>query len=344
MQIIKDILSFYKFKKNEHKFKIGFFCESSFIFEYLEPYILKKQKKNKVLIISFEEIDNKSLDKSSVFVFYTKIFRELVFLTLRLKILYSSTPNLNQTIFQKTKTSKCKYIYLQHTPVSMTMIYTEDAFDHFDAIQVISKYQYDEMIEIKLRNNLKIKVFKSKYQFIKKQIDSNQNIKADTDLLIAPSWNSGFYKLNCHIILKDLLDKNNISYKFRPHPMSFKKKEITKKELIDLKIPLDLSNFFNPYKYNFFLSDWSGIFIEYALIIKRKAFLINTPKKMVNEKYLKFKNQPAEITLRNKIGKTFDIDKIENIINDILDIKNNNNNLILTEDISVKKMIYDNFY
>ncbi len=344
MQIIKDILSFYKFKKNEYKFKVGYFCESNFIYEYLEPYILKKLKKSKVLIISFEEIENKSFDKDSVFVFNTKIFRELVFLTLKLKILYSSTPNLNQTIFKKSKLSKCKYIYLQHSPVSMTLIYTSGAFDHFDAIQVISKYQYNEMLEIKFKNNLKIKIFKSKYQFINKQIESYENKKADTDLLIAPSWNSGFYKLSCHIILRDLLNKNNISYKFRPHPMSFNKKEITEKELIDLKIPLDLSSFFNPYKYNFFITDWSGIFIEYALILKRKAYLINTPKKMANEEYLEFKNQPVEINLRNKIGKTFAIEKIENIIIDIIDIKNNNIDLVLPEDSSVKKLIEDNFY
>ena len=32
-------------------------------------------------------------------------------------------------------------------------------------------------------------------------------------------------------------------------------------------------------EYNFLISDWSGIFIEYALIFKRKCYLINTPKK-----------------------------------------------------------------
>ena len=344
MKILKDIFNFYKLKKSENKYNVGYFCESNFIYEYLEPYIEKKQKKIKVLIISFDNIKSNLIDKESVFIFQTKMFREIVFLTLKLKFLYSSTPNLNQTIFRKSKFSKCKYIYLQHTPVSMTLIYSSNAFDHFDAVQTISKYQYNEMKEIVLKNKLKTKIFKSKYQFINKQIKNNKKTLADTDLLIAPSWNSGFYKLNCHVKLKEFLDNYNLSYKLRPHPMSFKKKEITKQNLVDLNIPLDTSNFFNPFKYNFFVTDWSGIFIEYALIFKRKAYLINTPKKMVNKNYLEFKNKPIEISLRNIIGKTFEVDNIKEIAVEIDKLKKKHKSLELSEDDSIKKIIDDNFF
>ena len=122
------------------------------------------------ILISFENIQSDLIDKSNVFVFRTNFFRQLVFLTLKLNVLYSSTPDLNNTIFQRAKFSKCKYIYLHHTPVSLTLIYNPNAFDAFDAVQSVSAYQYKEMKEIISKNKLNTRTFKSKYLFISKQI------------------------------------------------------------------------------------------------------------------------------------------------------------------------------
>ena len=96
----------------------------------------------------------------------------------------------------------------------------------------------------------------------------------------------------------------------------------------------------NLYNYNFLITDWSGAFIEFALLFKRKAFLINTPMKIMNKDYSKYKNQPIEISLRNTLGKTFTIDNIDNLVNHIRSIKKDIN----TEDEEVKKIIDENFY
>ena len=306
----------------------------------MEPHILNKLKKKKIILISFEKINVEYLDNEFIFVFHSNIIRELVFLTLNLKILYSSTPNLNQTIFKKTKFTNCKYIYLQHSPVSLNLIYSNNAFDSFDAIQVLSTFQLKEMKEIKDRNNLKIKIFKSQYLFPQKLKTLKKNQIVNEEILIAPSWNSNFYSTNCHILLKESLDKNNISFKLRPHPMSFKKNEISLDELAKHNIPIDKTSFMNLYNYNFLITDWSGAFIEFALLFKRKAFLINTPMKIINKDYSKYKNQPIEILLRNTLGKTFTIDNIDNLVNHIRSIKKDIN----TEDEEVKKIVDENFY
>ena len=156
---LKDLTSYFRFKIKESDYRIGFFCDNKYILKYLEPYILKKLKREKVLILSFQNIENNLIDKSSIFIFRTNFFRELVFLTLKLKFLYSSTPALDKTIFKRSKFSKCKYIYLHHTPVSLTLIYNLDAFNAFDAVQTISTYQFKEMKEIVSKNNLKTKIF-----------------------------------------------------------------------------------------------------------------------------------------------------------------------------------------
>ena len=121
------------------------------------------------------------------------------------------------------------------------------------------------MKEIIGRHNLKTKIFKSKYLFVKEQIQKKQNSVKKADLLIAPSWNTGFYKLGCHIKLQKSLSGKSISYKFRPHPMSYIKKEISKKELQNLDINVDESEFINYQDYDYFITDWSGLFIEYQI-------------------------------------------------------------------------------
>ena len=340
IKVLKDICCYFKLKTSENSFRIGFFCENNYIFQYLEPYILKKLKREKVLILSFQNIKNNLIDKSSIFIFRTNFFRELVFLTLKLKFLYSSTPDLDKTIFKRSKFSKCKYIYLHHTPVSLTLIYNSDAFNAFDAVQTISTYQFEEMKEIVSKNNLKTKIFKSKYLFINKQIERNRSQIPDTDVLIAPSWNSSFYKLNYHILLKKQLSKNNITYKLRPHPMSLAKGEIAMNDLTKLDIPVDKLTLLNLFKYKFIITDWSGIFIEFALIFKRKAYLINTPKKIVNTNYLNYENQPIEISLRNILGKTYEIHNIQKIIDEIQILKKNR----INEDENVKKILNEEFY
>lgn len=339
--LIKDIVSFINLKKNTKEIRVGFFSENNFIYEYLEPYILNKLKKHKILVISFEDLSKEYLNKKNVFVFKTKLIQELVFLTLKLKYLYSSTPDLGYTIFKRTKFSSCKYIYLSHTPVSMTLIYRPNSFSNFDAVQVTNEYQFKEMNEIKGKNNLKIKIFKSKYLFVKQQQKKISTKKSEYDVLIAPSWNSNFYNTGCHIKLIELLKKKNLSYRLRPHPMSYKKKEIDKKELEEKDVLFDNDKLINFKKFKFIISDWSGIFIEYSLIFRKKAFLINTPKKMVNNDYDKYKNKPIEITMRDTLGESYEIDNIPQLIDRLYNLKKEQTN---SEDKKFNQIIDNNFY
>ena len=127
--------------------------------------------------------------------------------------------------------------------------------------------------------------------------------------------------------------------------MSFIKKEISIKEIKQLEIPIDSLNMLNLFKYKYLISDWSGAFIEYAMIFKRKAFLINTPKKILNLNYLKYENKPIEITLRNILGKTYDIENIKEVASliKILSQEKDKRKLI-EEDEVVEKIISENFF
>ena len=345
IDFFKDLIKFIGYKIRKSECDLCFFCENKFILNYLKPFIIKKSKKKTVLIFCFEKINHKEFENVEFIFLKSNLFRELFFLTANFKYLYSSTPDLENTIFKRTKFSKCKYIYLSHTPVSLTLIYNESAFDYFDVVQVTSKFQYNELLEIIKKRNLKTKILKYPYLFVENQIKKLNLENKEKDILIAPSWNTGFYDLNCHKILKDYLDKTDLSYDFRPHPMSIKKNEISLNDLSTLNFSIDSSSFLEFSKYNFFISDWSGIFIEYALIFKRKSHLINTRKKIVNAKYEKYQNKPLEISLRDKLAKTFDIKNIDNLVNDIkLENQKKTANNNFKNDGEVLEIIKKNFY
>jgi len=346
IKVFKDIFNYYQLKKKELDFSVGFFCENNYIFEYLKPHIINKCKKKKILLISFEKLNFEETNKIKICTFYTEFFRELVFLTLKLHYLYSSTTDLGQTIFKRSKFSKCRYIFLQHAPVSLTMVYNPNAFDLFDAVQAVNTHQFEEMKEMKIKRNLKTKVFKGKYLFLSEYASKNyKNNTYEADLLIAPSWNSKFYQLNCHLQLKYLLEKNNINYILRPHPMSLKKKEIYLEDLKKNNIQFDISYKANLNNFKFLISDWSGIFIEFAIITKRKAFLINTPTKILNKNYSDYKNIPMEISTRSILGKTFETNELENLVRELKDNKNNFDNYsIPLENENIKKKIKEIFY
>ena len=318
---LNDFKSFISFKKNEKFFDTGFFCENKFIFQYLEKYISKKTLNKKILIISFEKIQLPKNKNIKLFVFKSNFFRELFFLTLRLKFFYSSTPDLNNSIFKKSKFSNCKYIYLQHSPISLIAGYNQEAFKSFDAIQAINEYQLIEIKEISKKYNLKIKAFRGKYLFFKNKLSNTDNEKKRFDVLIAPSWNTKFYELKCHLKLSEHLRKNDISYQLRPHPMSIKKREVSFEELEKNMISINSDDNLNFNNHNFLISDWSGIFIEYAFLKNKKCFLINTPRKILNHEYTSFSSKSIEVDQRNNLAFTYNVDEIKKLSNDIFNFK-----------------------
>ena len=101
---------------------------------------------------------------------------------------------------------KVKYIYIQHSPVSLTKAYNENSFNNFDYLQSINIFQTREIKLINSKYNLKIKDVKTKYYFLnnkKKNIYKNK-------ILIAPTWGTDFYEMNFLMDLLCMLKKEKI--------------------------------------------------------------------------------------------------------------------------------------
>ncbi len=319
---ISDIITLIKINKIQSNLNYCFFVENNFIYQYLEPYI-KRKKNEDTIIISFEKLNVST--KKKVFVFNTNFFRSFFFLTQKINFLITSTPDLDNSIFKKSKYNLTKYIYIQHSPLSLTKIYDEKAFLSFDAVQTVNIFQYNEIKKINQIYKKNIKPFKSKYLFLTNNF-SKKDYK-EKKILIAPTWHTNFYDLNLHLNLKKIFDKSKIDYILRPHPMSLKKKEISIDVLKQNNINYDVSTKVDFKKYSHLITDWSGIFIEYSIINNRFSILINTKQKIRNNS-TKFIDLPIEIYARNILARTFEVDQIVDIKNFIEKNNIDNQNII----------------
>ena len=73
-------------------------------------------------------------------------------------------------------------------------------------------------------------------------------------------------------------------------------------------------------QFDLLITDWSGIYIEFAKINKVKSILIQNNEKVLNEKFNEFKNKSIDTYARQKLGKiltTKEVDSIQSVVDDI---------------------------
>lgn len=309
INFFRTLKKFLNFKKNEKNYKRIIFNENLNTFKYLEDLV--KSNKNNFCILSLEDLSKFKIKNHNYYYFNNSFFISLIFIFLKIKYLYTSTPDLNNSIFRKSIHKKTKYIYIQHSPVSLSMAYKYNAFLEFDYVQVVNKNQYSDIIDMNNIYKKKIKPLKSKYLFLNNLRHKNKNVvKNKIDYLIAPSWNTDFYKLDLHRNIFKILKDLNKSFIFRPHYMSIVKKEFLIDKLnLDKKF-IDLNSNLNFDNYENLISDWSGIYLEFAIIKNKKPLLINSKMKIRNENYKKFSSEPIELEIRDKLSVQFNTNEL----------------------------------
>ena len=316
IDFFKDYQNILKIKEEEKIKKICFFNESKFTFKYLKPY-LNKKRTSKSIVVSFEEVNE--LKDKEYYVIKTLFFQTLFFLIHKFLFFYTTTPDLDTSSFFKSIFKKTKYIYLQHSHLSLTHAYKKESFINFDVVQAVNVFQNEEIKKINKIFNKKIKCFRGSYKFIENQKKINLITNKKKIILIAPTWSTNFYNKDLHYKLFKILKSKNIDFVFRPHPMSIKKKEININEIKDLKINFDEEKEIQFEKYSNLVTDWSGIYFEFAIIKKIFPILINSEQKIRNESLNLFSNwEPIEIKARDEICYSIPIDQLEKVAEELL--------------------------
>lgn len=230
----------------------------------------------------------------------------------------------------------------------------EHALDAYDTIFCYGPNHIEEIRETEKVYKLKEKkLVKTGYALLDTLLKSVSELPQVENnpkrVLIAPSWQKDNLLEYClDELLVQLLHKG-YHVTLRPHPEFIKRfpskmKAITDRYKNDIgddfEIETDFSSNSSVYTSDIVITDWSSIAQEFSYATKRPSMFINTPMKIMNPNYKLIKPVPLDISLRNKIGVSVDIDRFSEIPK-IIDYMLNNPEMYQQK---ITKVVEENIY
>lgn len=148
-------------------------------------------------------------------------------------------------------------------------------------------------------------------------------------VLIGPSWQADNICDSCiDDLIKNLLD-HGWRIVVRPHP-EYKKRYPHRWEAIlkrwehipeeDLYFERDFSNNSTITDADVLITDWSTVAFEFAFSTKKPCIFMNTTPKIANPNYAEFAPNASDITLRDRIGVSLDLDRVEEVTEAVQDM------------------------
>jgi len=304
-----------------------FFSEGPEHTRFFMPLLEKlKLDKNNLTLITLNNKD--PLIKSNLFnnVFTPKNNFEKIKILKNIKseFLITTTPGVGYSYFPKSKiwpkSERPKYVYLFHSLVSPNEMYSENSFKNFDIIYAPSEKIKNQLSYLVSKDT---KIFTSGYLLFDKIQNEAIDRQVQKNILIAPTWGDSGLINDVAILekIRNLLSQQGYTIHLRPHPMSIKNiKLIESLQEFELDLTPEVSNF---HLYDFLITDYSGIALEYYFYTRRPSLFIETKKKR------KRKLSSSEVNLvlieeemQNIIGEKFNI---ENSLEQTLSMLSNHN-------------------
>ncbi len=208
---------------------------------------------------------------------------------LRAKVLVATTPQLDVLQWKRSREVKY-YIHILHMPNDPTL-YRIYALDYFDAVMLSGRYQKDQIRKLERLRNLPekdIEIVGIPYmdRIADRVALSNAEGSAPSHkrtVLLAPSWGESGILSKFGSVFIDALIGTGYRIIIRPHPQSY----TAEKEMIDslmaqypdgenISWNRDNDNFFVLKESDILISDFSGIFFEYAMAFDKPVIYTET--------------------------------------------------------------------
>ena len=248
----------------------------------------------------------------------------------------------------------CEYIYLDHGMTSFHLMLREGALDHYDTIFCYGPNHIDEIRETEKVYDLpQKKLVKTGYVLLDELLDNVSKMDIESNkvkqVLIAPSWQKDNIMEYCLDELLEPLINKDFCVIVRPHPEFVKRFSAKMDKIIEkykqyfsdkFIIETDFSSNKTVYSSDIVITDWSSIAQEFSYSTKKPSIFINTPMKIMNPNYKKISPVPLDISLRDQIGVSVDINKLNNIYDIVKDLIKNTPKY----KEKITKVLYDNIY
>lgn len=258
-----------------------------------------------------------------------------VFMKMDADIVLMTMPDLENFQYKRSYVKKdIEYIYTVHGPMSTHMVMNGGCLDHFDTVFCVGDFQIPEIRKQEELHSLPEKeLVICGYGFLEtlyeRYLDMEKPKNERKKILIAPSWQEDNILDSCiDGVLNHLLGRG-YEVHLRPHPEYIKRYgqridalvarygDYDKSELV---FELDFTDSTSIYNSDLVITDWSSTAYEFSYVTCKPSVFINTKPKIYNAEYEKIGIEPLEITLRNKVGKSFDPDKLDALGDAIADM------------------------
>ncbi len=244
-------------------------------------------------------------------------------------IIVMTTPDLDKYYIKRSIMKKdIEYVYVPHDMMSVHMGFREGALDAFDTIFCTGPHVAREVRATEKVYGLpEKKLVEFGYPFADKLIAAGAAERAThktgprREILIAPSWQEDNLLDSCVDTLIETLYCDEYHITVRPHPEYVKRYGARMQALVDryshlvgdgLSFELDFTTNKSVYSSDLLITDWSGVALEYCFATRRPAIFVNTKMKCMNPNWERIGITPTEITLRDTVGVSVDMDKLPN--------------------------------
>ena len=244
-------------------------------------------------------------------------------------IIVMTTPDLDKYYIKRSIMKKdIEYVYVPHDMMSVHMGFREGALDAFDTIFCTGPHVAREVRATEKVYGLpEKKLVEFGYPLADKLIEAGKAERAThkagprREILIAPSWQEDNLLDSCVDTLIETLYCDEYHLTVRPHPEYVKRYGARMQALVDryahlvgdgLSFELDFTTNKSVYSSDLLITDWSGVALEYCFATRRPAIFVNTKMKCMNPNWERIGITPTEITLRDTVGVSVDMDKLVN--------------------------------
>ncbi|WP_283171314.1 YidC/Oxa1 family membrane protein insertase [Curtanaerobium respiraculi] len=234
-----------------------------------------------------------------------------------------------------------EYVYMFHHMTSTGPTSHKEEYMNYDTLlcvgeeQIVEQRRFEELYadEGARKKNL----IPVGYDLLDREIadyEANHASKADRagkkpTVLIGPSWQVDNLCDSCIDVLIGNLLGHGWRIIVRPHPEYTKRyrprwdailerwKHVPEDELFFEK---DFSSNDAIVESDVLITDWSSVAFEFAFSTKKPCIFVNTTMKLNNPNYAEFAPNPSDISLRDRVGVSFEPDDLDGVADQVRDM------------------------
>jgi YidC/Oxa1 family membrane protein insertase len=314
--------------ENQKLRRLVFYSDRDIYYRYYEgfiDYIVANSDFDICYVSSHREDPIFQTTSSRIKPFYLKHLLPTAFARLDSKVLVLTATDLGQGANIKRTPSPVSHVYVFHAISSTHCNYNLGAFDNYDSVLCVAKYQIDELRKTESVYGLKPKeliecgypLLEGLYRDFSERY-SNQDQSERKLCLVAPTWGTSSIMETCIEQLIDAFSQSEFQVLLRPHP-EFAKRHRKRMGVIqelanktsNVQLQTKLSTLDCLFQADVLITDHSSIAFEYALSTKRPVLFVDTKPRIDNPQWQKIGIEPVEARYRERLGQSVSPDRLE---------------------------------